>query len=153
MKANKTHFVDLILEMGWWSEEDIEWEKQNLFKEVSVIYITLSYQSGFLLHLYRVIFFFYCTDFLIFMDIIFCTNFFQLWTFNTRDVYKFILNLISLFDGVSFLFCCCLKFGVTKELNIFFFLKSKNIRHVYLFKTKQNFADIKTLAWPLQLYF
>ena len=49
MYVNKAHFVDLILEMGWWSEEDIEWEKQNLFKEVSVIYITLSYQSGFLL--------------------------------------------------------------------------------------------------------
>ena len=77
MDSNKAHFVDLILEMGWWSEEDIEFEKE-LFKEVSVIYITLSYQSGFLLHLYRVIFFFYCTDFLIFMDIIFCTNFFQL---------------------------------------------------------------------------
>ena len=57
MNANKAHFVDLILEMGWWSEEDIEFEKE-LFKEVSVIYITLSYQSGFLLHLYRVIFFF-----------------------------------------------------------------------------------------------
>ena len=57
MDANKAHFLDLILKMGWWSEEDIEWVKVQLFIKVSVIYITLSYQSGFLLDLYRVMFF------------------------------------------------------------------------------------------------
>ena len=49
MVANKASFVDLILKMGWWSEEDIEDWKKWLFNEVSLIYITLSYQSGFLL--------------------------------------------------------------------------------------------------------
>ena len=43
MEANKAHFVDLILEMGWWSEEGIEWSKKLLFRKVSVIYMTLSY--------------------------------------------------------------------------------------------------------------
>ena len=65
MDANKADFVDLILEMGWWSEKDIEWRKKMLFLEVSVIYITLSYQSGFLLHLYMVIFLFFFFFFIV----------------------------------------------------------------------------------------
>ena len=47
--ANKADFVDLILEMGWLSEENFEFEKRWLFNKVPVIYTTLSYQSGFLL--------------------------------------------------------------------------------------------------------
>ena len=42
MSADKAHFVDLIIEMGWWSEKDIEWEKEELYEEVSFVYIILS---------------------------------------------------------------------------------------------------------------
>lgn len=44
MSADKAHSVDLIIEMGWWSEKDIELEKEELYKKVSFVYIILSYQ-------------------------------------------------------------------------------------------------------------
>ena len=44
LSADKSHFVDLIIEMGWWSEKDIEMVKILLYEEVSFVYIILSYQ-------------------------------------------------------------------------------------------------------------
>ena len=41
---DKAHFVDLIIEMGWWSEKDIAWVKKGLYEKVSFLYVILSYQ-------------------------------------------------------------------------------------------------------------
>ena len=44
MIDDKAHFVDLIIEMGWWSEKDIAWVKKGLYEKVSFLYVILSYQ-------------------------------------------------------------------------------------------------------------
>ena len=85
--------------------------------------------------------------------------------FNTRGVYNFItkntnilVNLVTLFSDVSFLFCRFLKTGVTnKPKSIFFRRELKG--QGSLFKTRQNLAVHKTLVWSayvrkmLQLHF
>ena len=66
------------------------------------------------------------------MDIIFCSTVVLVSTFNTRDVHSFItknanipVNLVPLFNGVSFFFCCFIKSGVTNELKSRFSLKER----------------------------
>ena len=80
------------------------------------------------------------------MDIIFCSTVVLVSTFNTRDVDSFItknanipVNLVPLFHGVSFFFCCFIKSGVKNELKSRFSLKEQKSQS-YLFKTGQQFA-------------
>ena len=83
----------------------------------------------------RSCFFFYCTELLIFVGIIFCSSIALVWTFNTRDVYNFItkeanipVNLVPFFNDISFLFYRFLKSGVTNELSLFLW-KSKKVNY------------------------
>ena len=82
----------------------------------------------------------YCS---FFMGIIYCSSVVLVLAFNTRGVYNFItkkanipVNLVPFFNGVSFLFCCFLKSGVTKEQKSIFLLKSKKVRVIYSKKDK-----------------
>ena len=73
-----------------------------------------------------------------FMDIIFCSSVALVWTFNGRGLYNFItkeanipVNLVLLFNDVSFLFCRFLRSGVTYELKRLFLWESKKSRLIY----------------------
>ena len=72
------------------------------------------------------------------MGIIFCSSVALFWTFNTRSVYNFItkeanipVNLLPLFNDVSFLFCRYLKSGEANELKNLFLWNTKKIRVIY----------------------
>ena len=69
---------------------------------------------------------------------IFCSSFVLVWIFNTRGVHNVItkkanipVNLVLFFNGVSFLFCCFLKPGVSDEPKSLFLLRSKKVRVIY----------------------
>ena len=73
-----------------------------------------------------------------FMGIIFCSSVALVSTFDTRGVYNFItkeanipVNLVPIFNDVSFLFCSFLKSRVTDELKSLFLWKSKKVRVFY----------------------
>ena len=84
-----------------------------------------------------------------FMGIIVCSSVTLVWTFNARGLYNFItketnipVNLILLFNDVSFLFCRFLKSGVTYELKSLFLWESKKSRLIYS-KHGKNLLFIK----------
>ena len=88
--------------------------------------------------MHRVMFFFIVRNCSFFMGIIFCSSVALVWTFNTRGVYNFItkeanipVNLVPVFNNVSFLFYRFLKSGVTNELKSLFLWKSKKVRVIY----------------------
>lgn len=73
-----------------------------------------------------------------FMGIIFCSSVALVWTFGARGAYNFItkkasipVNLVSFFNGISLLFCCFVKSGVTNELKSLFLLNIKKFRVIY----------------------
>ena len=91
------------------------------------------------------------------MGIIFCSCVALVWTFNTRSVYDFItkeqnipVNLVLLFNDVSFLFCRFLKSGVMNELKILLLWKSKKVRVIY--SKQDNVAAHKTLVWSTYVW-
>ena len=146
----------MILSLRWVGGQNNIWKNMGksicLLRYLSYIWFYLTKVVSYCTYivLFFLFLFFYCTWFLIFMNIIFCSRFFQVWALNTGGIYKFIakkanipLNLISLFNGV----------WSNERVKNVFFLKEQKSHAGYLFKTRQNFADSKTLVWPLQLYF
>ena len=78
-----------------------------------------------------------------FMGIIFCSSVALVSTFDTRGVYNFItkeanipVNLVPLFNNVSFLFYRFLKFGVTNEPKSLFLSESKKVWVIYSKESK-----------------
>ena len=83
----------------------------------------------------------------------FCSSAVLVQTFNATDAYNFItkeanipVNLVPLFNGVSFLFCCFLKSGVTNKLKSIF--KEQKVRVIYS-KQDKNSAVVRTLGWSV----